>query len=89
MVAVIIEQCTISPPGDSGGGTTSGDAGEGEHRSDSGRVCVQLEGDFSNPACCGYIKGKIITQMLHTMYTLASFPGFPTVQFLIPSPNVP
>ena len=30
MVAVIIEQCTISPPGDSGGGTTSGDAGEGE-----------------------------------------------------------
>ena len=54
MVAVITEHCAISPPGDSGGGTTSGDAGEGEHRRISGRVCVQLEGDFtwdSNLAC--------------------------------------
>ena len=31
--AVITEHCTIPPPGDSGGRTTSGGAGEGEHRS--------------------------------------------------------
>ena len=40
MVAVIIEQCTIPSPGDSGGGTTSGGAGEGEHRRISGQICV-------------------------------------------------
>ena len=54
MVAVITEHCAISPPGDSGGGTTSGGAGEAEHRGISRWVCVQLKGDFtcnSNLAC--------------------------------------
>ena len=52
--AVITEHCAIPPPGDSGGRTTSGGAGEGEHRRVSGWVSVQLEGDFiqdSNLAC--------------------------------------
>ena len=52
--AVITEHCPIPPPGDSSGRTTSGGAGEGEHRRVSGWVSVQLEGDFtrdSNLAC--------------------------------------
>ena len=54
MVAIITEHCAIPPPGDSGGRTTSGGAGEGEHGRVSGWVCVQLEDDFiwdGNLAC--------------------------------------
>ena len=51
---VITEHSAIPSPGDSGGRTTSGGAGEGEHREVSGWVCVQLKGDVtrdSNLAC--------------------------------------
>ena len=47
IVIVITEHCAISPPGDSGSRTTSGGAGEGEHRRISDWVCVKLEGDFT------------------------------------------
>ena len=44
MVVVITEHCAVPPPGDSGGRTTSGGAGEGEDRSGS---IVQLEDNFT------------------------------------------
>ena len=72
--AVITEHCAIPPPGDSGGRTTSGGAGEGEHRRVSGWVSIQLEGNFtldSNLACWKWKNNynlKFHTNMLQTEF---------------------
>ena len=83
---VITEHCAIPPPGDSGDRTTSGGAGEGEHRKVSGQVCVQLEGDItwdSNLPCwwkrpitqCGMapMPPPIVSVMLLSFTRISSF----------------
>ena len=63
MVAVITKHCTIPPPGDSGGRTTSGRTGEGEHRSGSN---FQLESDFTWQTDLAYIGTSVIGMSVNT-----------------------